>query len=782
MRVPLTLGILLLLSAAGPVRAEDSITPGELTVDPPTLTCLGFHWPIEGDDDGDGACELRFREVGNEEWRRGMDLWRTNGERCGDPRWTPPVWETPNTFGGSIFDLEPDTKYEVRLELKDPDGVRGDAVRAVIVRTRPEPVPASGGRVFDLHPGDVERVPVHQMADTVSAGPVPDVSGETLHVFPQDADRGRMGEFENARRGLLHAFYGYTAYCDWMWDPDRVEPGDTIVVHAGEYRSNRCDYREKAGYSLWFHGTHFLAESGTPVQPIVIRAAGDGPVVFDGAGCDTLFDVTHADNLVFRGITFRNCRIAVKAGDASRGARGLRLIDCSFEEVDLPLLAANPRCTGYQIAGNTVDGAPSDLLNHEAVVGYRDRLIPDEARPGDIVKLHAGTYKVRRPGDPEDGSWVHGTHAFTRSGTPTEPIVLTAAGDGPVIIDGAGCDTLFDVRAADNIYFEGLTFRNAKIAVKAGIQFLNGASGLTVKRCRFEDIGYGVMGTSGRCRDFYIADNHMRCRQVNRIKDAGNNQTFDREFGYGVNVLGTGHVVCYNEIDAFWDNLNVTTNGHGDPEFGRPAIGIDFYNNVVGRSGDNAGEADGSVRNVRFMRNRCSFSCQPLWGGPVYFIRNLGQPWKFATHPSGAVVYHTRLGSLAARGGKHEFVNNLVEWSWKPMLFNLDVDSVPGRIDGNAYRLLRGGQVERPEKWRLATPQGEVLEEDFDAFRRAVGVERHGFTFERHGDEALVDRAVLLPNVNDGFEGDGPDVGPHERGRPEPHYGPRQQGANNEKH
>ena len=44
------------------------------------------------------------------------------------------------------------------------------------------------------------------------------------------------------------------------------------------------------------------------------------------------------------------------------------------------------------------------------------------------------------------------------------PIAIKAAGDGEVIFDGNGNFALFDVRAADYTYFEGITFRNAEIA------------------------------------------------------------------------------------------------------------------------------------------------------------------------------------------------------------------------------------------------------------------------------------------------------------------------------
>ncbi|MBC3640890.1 hypothetical protein H8J56_27430, partial [Klebsiella sp. Kps] len=64
----------------------------------------------------------------------------------------------PNMFAGSILDLEPDTAYEARFVLDDPDGIDSPAVsetkpdanatKVVTVRTRPEPMPAAGGKVY----------------------------------------------------------------------------------------------------------------------------------------------------------------------------------------------------------------------------------------------------------------------------------------------------------------------------------------------------------------------------------------------------------------------------------------------------------------------------------------------------------------------------------------------------------------------------------------------------------------------------------------------------------
>ena len=58
---------------------------------------------------------------------------------------------------------------------------------------------------------------------------------------------------------------------------------------------------------------------------------------------------------------------------------------------------------------------------------------------------------------------LDGTYYLTADGTPEMPIAIKAAGDGEVVFDGDGNFALFDVRAADYTYFEGITFRNAEI-------------------------------------------------------------------------------------------------------------------------------------------------------------------------------------------------------------------------------------------------------------------------------------------------------------------------------
>ena len=149
------LPILLLASA---LNAADSTLPREITTPFPTITNLAVEWQIEGDDDLDASCEMKFREVGTTEWRIGMPLRRVP---AGSSQKTDPIITWTNRLSGSVFDLEAGTAYEIELTLHDPDG--GEATRTVKASTRPEPVAAKdavikNGSKADLNsakPGEV---------------------------------------------------------------------------------------------------------------------------------------------------------------------------------------------------------------------------------------------------------------------------------------------------------------------------------------------------------------------------------------------------------------------------------------------------------------------------------------------------------------------------------------------------------------------------------------------------------------------------------------------------
>lgn len=92
---------------------------------------------------------------------------------------------------------------------------------------------------------------------------------------------------------------------------------------------------------------------------------------------------------------------------------------------------------------------------------------------GDTILVHAGLYKYNRfeyTNDPAVNRTVplDGTYYLTADGTAEMPIAIKGAGDGEAIFDGNGNFALFDVKAADFTYFEGLTFGNSESRLPRG--------------------------------------------------------------------------------------------------------------------------------------------------------------------------------------------------------------------------------------------------------------------------------------------------------------------------
>ena len=299
-------GLAMLTAFGGPALAARpalGVQAGAFTVERPTLVSLGFEWRIAGDDNRNAKVEVSYRKVGESAWRKGLPLLRLQGEEVpgGRPRNSDAGryfdYAASNMFAGSLLNLEPDSRYEARFVLTDPDGVRGPAVKAVTVRTRKAPAPAAGGRVF--------------------------------HVYPYGYEGPKA---EPAFTGLLAAYYMGSDQSDHSNAfPPRVRPGDTILVHAGVYKDNRFAYGgfdpKFGGYGTPFDGTYYLTASGTADKPIVIKGAGDGEVVFDGDGNQNLFNLMAGNYTYVEGITVRNTNVAFLLGLKDiAGASGFSLV------------------------------------------------------------------------------------------------------------------------------------------------------------------------------------------------------------------------------------------------------------------------------------------------------------------------------------------------------------------------------------------------------------------------------------------------------------------------
>lgn len=456
------------------------------------------------------------------------------------------------------------------------------------------------------------------------------------------------------------------------------------------------------------------------------------------------------------------------------------------------------------------------------------------AQAGDTLLVHAGLYKPERNNyvDPMMAPF-DGSMSLTLKGTVEKPITIKSAGDGEVIFDGDGNHRLFDVMASRYHIFDGLTFRNTDVAIFAGQKEVLGAVGLAVKNCRFEGVGFAVWTEYAGSSDFYIADNLILGRE-DRFRmigwtgpmwaSAGAYGSHGLKSYYAVKVYGPGHVIAHNAIAYFHDAIGISTYGtpESDPE--RRASSIDIYNNDMHLSNDDFVETDGGVHNVRVFNNRGvnaaqgGYSSQPVFGGPIYFYRNLlynvpsGVSFKFSAKPAGIFVFHnTIIGEHVIRDpySNVHYRNNLflgrdtpdrgiMAWANATDAYSSDYNGFrPNRGVAAQYFWLGPKSGERnyePKQgdWktfatladmRAATGQeAHGMEVDFDIFEKMVPpdpTKRHAvyhameLNFRLKSGGKAVDAGVLIPTVNDDFLGTAPDLGALEVGKPEPKYGPR---------
>jgi len=306
------------LSAESANTTDNRTRPGQLTIDPPTLNCLGFAWAIEGDSNRNATAKVDYREKGETAWHPAQPLLRTGGQHVGNIVHEED-YTVPNQLAGSILDLKEDTEYEARITLQDPDGVEGEAVKTVTMRTRAVPRDPEGGHVY--------------------------------HVSP------KPNWTKNISSSLNRAYYGgISNHGDHNIIHGRMpQPGDTILVHAGVYKSNRFCYTDDMAIGPF--GTYWLTAKGTREKPIVIKGAGDGEAIFDGDNADFLFNVMAADYHTFENLTFRNCGTAIMAGQKDIAACvGLTVRNCKFEDVRQGIYSLSNRARDYYIADNIFIG------------------------------------------------------------------------------------------------------------------------------------------------------------------------------------------------------------------------------------------------------------------------------------------------------------------------------------------------------------------------------------------------------------------------------------------
>ena len=398
------------------------------------------------------------------------------------------------------------------------------------------------------------------------------------------------------------------------------------------------------------------------------------------------------------------------------------------------------------------------------------------AKPGDLFLVHAGVYA--------------GTFEVGKNGEPGRPIIWRGAGDGEAVIDGQGHERVVAASDTHDVWFERLTIQNAKWGLVA-----HAAPRMVVRRCHIHHVLSGITATrntGARLGGLFIADNTLE----------GSHSWSEPLHGAaveehrGIEISGTGNVVCYNRVRGFKDGIDMYPTV--------PCVASDVHNNEVSECLDDGCEMDGAERNCRCYLNRYTnifqgISVQPVYGGPIYIFRNAlynleGETFKMHNSPSGAIFYHN---TSVKRGvplilSTQETVHNCV------LRNNLFLGSGEGKYAYEASPPMQNCDFDfdgfSGGPWKMFLKWNNVRYASLAEVKAKAPVEKHAVLVEPTGNlqlprdvarqhalvdlrlpagSAAIDAGAVLSGFNDGFAGQAPDLGAYEFGTELPHYGPR---------
>jgi hypothetical protein len=404
--------------------------------------------------------------------------------------------------------------------------------------------------------------------------------------------------------------------------------------------------------------------------------------------------------------------------------------------------------------------------------------------------------------DVPDGN--NGSLTITTDGTPGRPKVYRSVSHKAVY-------STISLNNRKWVYLEGLTV-NGSINMRE-------AENCAVKRCSvtvsFTGNGHGAIDGQLGITNCYIADNYV----------LGPVQWIASEMGAsgasmveGIEITGCGNVIRNNYVKGFHDCLS---HMEDDEVSSDGQICNDWCGNDVFSGLDDGIEADFAFSNCRIIANRFTncfnvMSSQPGLGGPTYFIRNVVfnsamGAFKLNRASVGDVILHNSI--VKAGDGLCTFDDTPFDWAiWEN---NLALGGTNGGWTGSQ---VTGGYGPGSGYACAIKACGSHCIFDYDAvgtykttFTARINA-KDFFTVEPHGrriDSAafadfkfpsppapgptyyyqpqdlrpspactsMVDKALLIPNINDDFLGAGPDIGAYEAGQELPVYGPRPEGV-----
>ncbi len=399
-------------------------------------------------------------------------------------------------------------------------------------------------------------------------------------------------------------------------------------------------------------------------------------------------------------------------------------------------------------------------------------------QPGDTVLLGAGNYSG---------------FSLGRDGTADRPITLRGSADAQI----SGELGLFFRRhwLLENLKVSGRIRLNGSEDI--------GVHDSTITASASQYDGHGIVCFL-RCERLHIAGNTiLGTTQWNEaaLGVNGNNR------GEGIVVTGPGHVIERNVVTGFRDGISFMEGAEAIDQYS-----IDVLENHIDLAADDAIEADFCAHNCRIIGNRVinafvAFSSQPSLGGPNYFLRNSAYnvvhvAFKLHNGSSGDVLLHNTVvkngDAFAAypNVGIHRLYtrNNLFlggaggSWggysSGSGRVIDLATLVTTGSsLNYNGYGSESGfsGRLGSVLFTSLAQLQAQTSEQNTreiarsDTFQSPVPypndpMQRTGWIdLTLATGSPAIDAGEVIANINDDFNGDGPDLGAFERAQASDH-------------
>lgn len=346
------------------------------------------------------------------------------------------------------------------------------------------------------------------------------------------------------------------------------------------------------------------------------------------------------------------------------------------------------------------------------------------------------------------------------------------------------------------LQIRGLTFCYYGLDLYHRGIYIDGGDSNLVDHCFFHHCGVGVAlkrAADGNTIQYCtFTESPIATWSWHAVKDSGSDYETGGVLVYGSTETNRGNVIRFCTFTNMFDGSHLFSD-----TLAGPTENMDFHNNVIEHCVDDGIETDGAGSNCRIYFNRFNdfltgVSAAPAAIGPTYIFRNIlsgwrpseeydGYPFKFNVDSSLPIewiyLYHnTCVTTVTAQNGF--WFKQYSDWT--------NIISRNNIFSGTDYALESAENVTSTVDFDydclFTTKAAPVISwagvnySSLPQFASAMGEEAHGlfappgFVNAATGDyylaptSPLIDKAVVIPGVNDDYLGAAPDIGALEQG------------------